>query len=204
MFQKVLDLFFKPSLVDTHVGDIRSDILVEQSHSLRARRIDHLDTLVSFIDYRSSLPLQRAIYTLKYKRMESLVEELGELLLDVAIARYDETAVIIPVPLHWKRFFDRGFNQAEVLARYVGDKLEIPLEHPLKRTRDTGHQAWRSKTDRMQAMKDAFAIRSGSNIPRRVILVDDIATTGATLDACAKVLKERGAERVEAWVIARG
>ena len=82
--------------------------------------------------------------------------------------------------------------------------MDIQYSNLLKRVRDTGHQAWRSREERLCSMLNAFTVRRGVTVPSHVILIDDIATTGATLDACAKALKSSGVQTVDAWVVARG
>ena len=82
--------------------------------------------------------------------------------------------------------------------------MNIKKENLLKRVRATGHQAWRGRAERLISVKGAFGLSKGKSVPDRVILIDDLATTGATLDACAKALKDAGANYVEAWVVAHG
>lgn len=112
--------------------------------------------------------------------------------------------VVCPVPLHWTRQFHRGFNQALILAQVIGAKQGWPVAELLRRTRATGHQAWRKRADRLTAVTGAFAWKAGSPLPRTVLLVDDICTTGATLDACAKALKNAGVKQVVGLVVAYG
>ncbi len=113
------------------------------------------------------------------------------------------SAVLCPVPLHWSRKFQRGFNQAELLAKKVATSRGVTMKNLLKRVRPTGLQAWRKRAERFEAMQDTFR-PAQSSVPEHVILIDDLSTTGATLDACAKALKEAGAKRVEGWVVAHG
>ena len=113
-----------------------------------------------------------------------------------------QEAVLSPVPLHVLRRFARGFNQAELIARHIEEAMALPTKSLLCRVRPTGHQTWRDRSSRLQAMSGAFRIRRGSMIPRHVYLVDDVFTTGATLGECAKTLRMFGAECVEAIVLA--
>jgi predicted amidophosphoribosyltransferase len=113
------------------------------------------------------------------------------------------TPILCPVPLHWTREFSRGFNQAELLARVVSQKTGIPVVKLLKRKRPTGYQARRERSERKKSMIGVFTLIPNPN-PNTVILIDDIMTTGATLDACARTLKDKGAERVYALVCAKG
>ncbi len=213
MLAEFLDLFFPRSSLRGSSGawmtsdewkDIPLRVRTEHSPSLQARGLSALDSLTSACDYRDSLLLQRAIYTFKYKRVPELGKRLGEFIIEAGARGTIQHAVLVPVPLHWVRLFDRGFNQANLLALFASQAFRLPVRHLLRRTRDTGHQAWRTRAQRMSAMHGAFAVRRPSQVTLHVILIDDISTTGATLDACARVLKLAGAKRVDAWVIARG
>jgi len=116
-------------------------------------------------------------------------------------------AVLVPVPLHPRRFRWRGFNQ----ARWVAEALAAEggaagTEELLARVRDTPTQTRLDREDREKNMKNAFALRRGAVVksPQRYILVDDVFTTGATLNACAKVLRQAGAKRLDVVTLAHG
>ncbi|MDD4287362.1 MAG: hypothetical protein PHO20_04645 [Candidatus Peribacteraceae bacterium] len=109
--------------------------------------------------------------------------------------------VLCPVPLHWIRRFQRGFNQSELLARVVARERGLTVLPLLKRRRWTGSQMKRSRADRLTGVTGAFHCMA-DRPPQHVILIDDLSTTGATLEECAKTLKEAGVTRVDAWVIA--
>jgi ComF family protein len=132
-------------------------------------------------------------------------EELGKLLIDVMPLLHSDTekCVLCPVPLHWSREFYRGFNQAEQLATILSNATNIPVVHCLKRVRSTPFQARKKGAERRQAMHDMFRCILPS-VPSQVILIDDILTTGATMDACAKVLKDHGTVWVGGLVLAKG
>jgi ComF family protein len=116
-----------------------------------------------------------------------------------------ELDVIVPVPLTSRRRRERGFNQSQLLAERVGRSLAVPFEEALLRVRSSIDQARsRSAEQRRRNVEDAFALRRGGDVTgRRVLLMDDVATTGATLDACARVLLENGANSVFGLTIAR-
>ncbi len=108
--------------------------------------------------------------------------------------------VVVPVPLHPLRQLSRGFNQADELAR----SLDLPIASVLRRTRNTGSQADLPAASRHANVRGAFAVVRGANIRgRRVVLVDDVSTTGATLEACGRVLLASGAREVRAVIAAR-
>ena len=110
---------------------------------------------------------------------------------------------VLAIPLHSKRLAERGFNQAEALAREIATLLDLPLiDTGLARVRATEQQAHLDARARAENMRDAFAWR-GTAPPRRLLLVDDVLTTGATMGACAIVLRDAGAEAVHGLALAR-
>jgi len=215
MLKHILNFFFPiRSLAREEEGEwirpnderlLRSNPTYEEKLALQQRGILNLDRLVAYGSY-DALPLLRsAVQTFKYKRVPSLGMFLGQLMVRATpLLRQEQVPVLCPVPLHWSRHFARGFNQATLLAESVGAARGWKVRHILMRTRPTGHQAWRNRAQRRSSVKDAFAVRGNAPMPYSVVLVDDIATTGSTLDACARVLKEAGVVRVEALVLALG
>ena len=181
------------------------DPVYEGTDQLRAHGVQALDALRAAVQYHHCPLVQRAVHTLKYKRVPALHHFLGALLADAVppSPTFGERPVLCPVPLHWTRRFARGFNQAQLLAEVVAERHTLPLWLLLVRVRQTGHQARRGRSERLTAVQGAFRVHAGS-VPQCVILIDDLATTCATLDACAQALKRAGVERVEGWVVARG
>jgi len=213
MFHIVLDFFFpRKSLLGTEgkwlTEEERRSLqihpYVEWTEDLRARGLHSLDHLVAACPYKKHGVLQKAIHTFKYKRIRALSTDLAFMIAQSAeqVGR-PSSGTLCPVPLHWTRKFSRGFNQAEYLARDVSLQIKAHYQILLRRTRSTGHQAWRTRERRLLALNDAFAVVA-SEVPSHVVLIDDLATTGATLDECARVLKNAGAVWVEAWVVAQG
>ena len=184
---------------------LQSDPFCVYPAELRRRGIQSLDRLVAYSRY-DELPLLRtAIHTFKYKRVSSFGEYLGRLLARASLLLpLDEQPALCPVPIHWTRQFQRGFNQSRLLAEVVGRTRGWRVLELLKRTRPTGHQAWRARTTRKRAVRNVFSVRSDAQLPPYIVLIDDIATSGATLDACAYALKEAGVLRVDALVLAQG
>jgi ComF family protein len=148
-------------------------------------------------------PLAVAIQRLKYARRRMLADALGHLLAE----RYPfaPDALLVPVPLHVTRLRERGFNQAVLLARRLGRARGLPVaSRALVRLRATHAQPGLGATARRRNLADAFALRPGTAIARRVVvLVDDVLTTGATADACAAVLLAAGALRVDVYTVGR-
>jgi ComF family protein len=153
-------------------------------------------------------PLRDAILKLKYGRRKPLAGPLGELL--AAHIRkqpfWPETFdAVVPVPLHPDRERERGFNQAEMFALAVGQELALPaIDCVLIRNRKTKTQTTLSAAKRRENVKNAFAIRDSQSIQgKTLLLVDDVITTLATCDECARMLLEAGARAVYAVALAR-
>jgi ComF family protein len=124
-----------------------------------------------------------------------------------ALARDEHFDVATAVPLHWRRRWQRGFNQADLLAREIARRSGIPFARILRRVRSTRAQAGLSNTARRHNVVSAFAcrraLRDGELRGRRVLLIDDVMTTGSTAAACARTLKSAGAARVALLTVAR-
>lgn len=150
-------------------------------------------------------PLRDLIGLLKYQGVRSLAGWLGAWLALVP-KRYPEVAaadLVLPVPLHPRRQRARGYNQAELLARELGRSLGLPVKTRLfLRTEDTPSQTGLTRAQRVENVRGAF--RTHDKLDRkRILLVDDVCTTGATVDACARALKRAGAQSVEVVTLAR-
>ena len=144
--------------------------------------------------------LRRLLQALKYERRRSLARPLATLMQQQGGEVLDGADIIVPVPLHRWRRRSRGFNQAEDLARHLG----LPVTLALRRTRATAVQADLPAARRHANVRNAFARRRRvDGRGRRIVLVDDVSTTGATLDACARVLLDAGAIEVRALTVAR-
>lgn len=143
----------------------------------------------------------RAIHRFKYKKDTTFSKALGKIISDYPILEGFD--VIIPVPLHIKRLRERGFNQSLLLARAVGKRHRIPVNpFALKRTRWTELQVNLSGDERRINVKGAFEVHGGIE-GKRVLLIDDVYTTGATVGECSKVIKKYGAKEVCVLTLAR-
>ena len=161
----------------------------------------NFDTAYSFGSFEG--PLQKLIHLFKYGKVESLAEPLGRLLLRALPidSRFD---LVMAMPMHWRKQWERGFNQAELLARPVARRAGLQLSTNLRRRRYTLSQAALSESDRRENLKDSFCVKRPEQIAgRHVLLVDDVMTTGATLRTAAGVLKDAGAARVSVVTLAR-
>jgi competence protein ComFC len=157
------------------------------------------------------------VHRLKYGKEIHLAGALGKLASGALIDRrfqsaLDEKWPLIPVPLHQSRIRTRQFNQAEEIARAVAKLSGLPMEKWLKRVRKTETQTRLTRKQRMENLKKAFEVRTTWNKKNPaaltgapgVILVDDVFTTGSTVDACAKVLRKAGVKRVAVLTVLRG
>ncbi len=156
--------------------------------------------------------LREAIHSFKYKYIEDLEDILGSLFIDFLQVLENNYNIknyftyIIPVPLHKKRQAERGYNQADLLSKKPADFLEIKVfNNILKRSRYTFPQVNLSKAERKVNIKNAFRIiKKPSLKDDRILLIDDVYTTGSTMEECAGVLKKSGAKSVWGLVLARG
>jgi len=152
------------------------------------------------------------ITALKYRHDRMYGRVLGEVLAirvqehqlaDMANGALRRADILVPVPLHSRRRLSRGYNQAGLIAQTAGEVLGVPVAgQALMRRRDTGSQAQLGRDARLANLSGAFMARQ-SLAGRRVALVDDVVTTGATLTACIAALHDADAEHIECWVVAR-
>ncbi len=149
--------------------------------------------------------MRQAIYQLKYRNLRALAAPLAQLLNDYLITNPVAGEVLVPVPLHRKRLRERGYNQSSLLARELGRLSNLPVvDDCLIRKRHAPPQARTSSVDERQSnMADAFAGSDQRLRDKQVLLIDDVSTSGATLDACAAALKATGAASVWGLVLAR-
>jgi ComF family protein len=149
-------------------------------------------------------PLDHLVHALKYRGQLATARVLGELLgrriADLGL--HHEVDVIVPIPLHPRRHAERGFNQSAEIARHVGRRLRLPVDESLAtRRRATPPQVGLHLEERRRNLADAFL--AGAVAGRRVVIVDDVTTTGTTLQELARLLSRAGAAAVDAWCVAR-
>jgi competence protein ComFC len=149
--------------------------------------------------------LVRAILLLKFERMEPLGVWFAERLAEVVKVEGLLADVVVPVPLHRDRERERGYNQADLIARPLARRLKLPHRAVLLvRTRPRPDKQVLTMEERWESVRGAFATRPGSQVDNlRVLLVDDVMTTGATLDACSRALLDAGAKSVIGLTVAR-
>ena len=163
------------------------------------------DRARSFAIYDDALI--EAVLLLKYDEVTRLGDWFAARLAEMVERERQEwrADVVVPVPLHRDRQRERGYNQAELIARPLAKRLGLKLErYLLARTRPRPPQLVLSRTEHWRSVRGAYATREGLKVDNlRVLLVDDVLTTGATLDACARALKKAGAAAVLGLTVAR-
>lgn len=166
--------------------------------TLRERSFDKIYILFKYDEI-----VQKLIHLLKYNRYISITHYFVE----TAIKMYPELQnrsydAIIPVPLHKIRLRERGYNQSEVIATTLSEKLHTPVKNELLlRTRHTASQTTFSKKERDKNVKDAFYCPN-TITDKKILLVDDVITTGSTAEACLRCLKNAGVDQVNIFTIA--
>jgi len=167
----------------------------------------------SIIPFAYQYPLNGLIHHFKYRRHLTSGKLLGELLADnlkhhaLEDDNWHAPDLLIPAPIHWLKRWQRGFNQAEFLARYIADELHIPLAtHLIKRTHKTPAQKELTRAERQQNLRKAFAI-SEKNRPyikgKSIAIIDDVVTTTATVRELSQLLMKAGAKDIQVWALAR-
>ncbi len=150
-------------------------------------------------------PARRGLASLKYAGASRIAALLAAEALP-ALARLEAVAgdpVLVPVPVHAERRRIRGYNQAELLAHELARGARLPVADLLVRRLPTTKQHGLNRADRMRNLRGAFGLRDGADVPATVVLIDDIVTTTATLEACARVLRDAGSRMVYGFAIAR-
>jgi len=174
----------------------------------------------SIFKYAEDSLIEKIIYTFKYKYVEDIIYILKYSLQEYFKKNFEvfkDIDLIIPIPLHPRRFAERGFNQAELIANNVGGFLNKDIiSDIIVRNRYTEVQAKLNKGSRIKNIAGAFSINShvkkfgmelenkDSIIGKNILLVDDVFTTGSTMQECAKILRQNGAKKIYGFTIARG
>lgn len=147
--------------------------------------------------------LRELVHLLKYAGVRTLAAPLGEVLRR-AIPLDQPFDAVVPMPLHWKRQWRRGYNQSTLLARAVAKHRGIPVLDAIRRVRDTRSQTGLTNAQRRENMVGAFRMRRQPDVRGlRILLIDDVMTTGATGSSCASVLTRAGARSVTLLTLAR-
>lgn len=150
--------------------------------------------------------IKNLMHTLKYGHDSYIAETAGYILGEAFVEQGLADAgkyVVTPVPTHPKRLEERGYNQAELIARFFARTTLLEMDTSLvRRVRFAGSQVHRNRSERLEAMKDAFEASEVTK-GKHILLIDDVLTTGATVTACAEALKNSGAESVVVFTLCR-
>lgn len=219
----VLDLIFPPRcIVCSHLGTwlcaecssdlpyiagtvcCRCGIPLQQGHLCARCERDPLSLERIHSVFLFQGPLRVAVHRLKYRNGRAVAGPLGRLMAEWWEEQQIPVDVIVPVPLHPRRLRERGYNQATLLAQVLGRRMERPVRaKAVERVRHTRSQMRLDAAERRSNVAGAFQCLDDRISGRKVLLIDDVCTTGATLDACAKALQEAGATWVQALTLAR-
>ncbi|MEQ1667610.1 MAG: ComF family protein [Sulfuriferula sp.] len=151
--------------------------------------------------YRYAFPTDKLIHGLKYHHQFALVDTLTAPLLDKITTRPD---ALIAMPLHPQRLSERGYNQSQLLATVISRQLAVPrLSQATTRTRNTAPQAGLPLHERHANIKNAFTADAQQVAGKHIAIVDDVMTSGSTLNSLARSLHQAGASEVSCWVVAR-
>ncbi len=160
----------------------------------------YFDDIICVADYEDEI-INALIKACKYRFVKEISGILAEILCK-KLKAFPVRGALVPVPLSARRARWRGFNQAELIARDVAENLNVDFLPCLKRIRNKKAQAKLTEKERLENMKNCFAV--AGTVPKIVILIDDVITTGATINECARVLREAGAERIIIAAVAKG
>ncbi|HEY3430325.1 MAG TPA: ComF family protein, partial [Cyclobacteriaceae bacterium] len=157
----------------------------------------------AFFLFRKGGKVQQLLHELKYNNHPEIGDTLGEVYGQELAQLSDRFSLIIPVPLHASRKRKRGYNQSEEFAKGLSKSLGIPYSNALVRTTKTETQTRKTKLKRWQNVSEVFEVRDSTQIENQeVLLVDDVITTGATIEACAQMLLTSGCSSISIASIA--
>jgi ComF family protein len=146
------------------------------------------------------------VHALKYGDRLDLAPTLGRWMVQAGGAVLGEADALVPVPLHWRRLWTRRFNQSAALAEVIAARGKLPVAHALTRVKATRQQVGLTASERTLNVQGAFRVREEARADvkdRRLVLIDDVLTSGATIDACSRALLRAGAAAVDVLVFAR-
>ncbi len=168
------------------------------------RRPPQFEYCLSALRYQ--FPSDQLLSRFKYQRQLPCGQLLAELWLAHcrSDAQRQRPQLLVPIPLHWRRRWSRGYNQSLLLAEHWGAALSLPVDCALHRARHTPPQQGLSAAERRRNLRKAFALRRPEAVAgRHIALVDDVLTTGTTANVAAAILLAAGARRVDIWCLAR-
>lgn len=159
----------------------------------------------SCVAFSYEYPLDHLIHEFKYRRQLTSGKLLSELLTN-ACQQAERPDFLVPAPIHWRKRWARGFNQTEIVARHLGNSLNLPVIHALRQTRFHASQKNLGRRERHRNLRQSLALVDKTQPKIRgahIALVDDVVTTTATARALSELLLKAGAQRVDIWALAR-
>ena len=173
----------------------------------KIRGLTRVNRAMAYLRFSKKGKSQKLLHQLKYRNKPEIGEEMGRLygLILANNGFLNEWDVIVPVPLHPMKQKRSGYNQSDKFGAGLSKPLEIKVSNLLERKKFTDTQTNKSRLQRLENVDEVFELKQGENITRlRIVLVDDVITTGATLSACANVLLANAAKHVDLVTIAAG
>jgi len=160
-------------------------------------------TLIAATHYK--FPVNRAISEMKFEKQLHHIRSFSNLLIEAVRNHYHNKELpqaIIPIPLHPNRLRERGYNQSQLIAKHLTRRLHIPLlDQALLRIKDTPHQIGLKAAERRKNLKQAFMIYQ--ELPKHIVLVDDVVTTGSTIQEASKQCLKHGVKQIDVWCLAK-
>jgi predicted amidophosphoribosyltransferase len=173
-------------------------IILTKQH-LQALNLQYIDQVIAVDSYHDSAQLQQCIKQCKYQEDTTKLQVLIHILSPIVAGHIPSNYVLTAVPMHWWYKWHRGFNQAECLAKGVASATRHEVKTLLTKNFRLGHQASRNRAQRLHALQHTFFTKGA--MPNYVCIIDDVCTTGTTVNECAKICKLAGAKRVIACTI---
>jgi competence protein ComFC len=200
--------FDKVSFIENQPCYICNELGYENGICSKCRGESQIDKIIVATTYSENF-VSRIVEQLKYNFIEDLAGILAKII-DKQIVDKDfvndiYNVKIVPIPLHRKRYIERGFNQSEKIAKYLGEKYGGEIDEELLiRNKNTSQQAKLNRKERFENLSEAFGVRLGVEVPKKVVLVDDVLTTGVTFGEAVRVLKKSGVEEVVCVAVCHG
>lgn len=178
---------------------------VEEDHLFIRPQLDYVDEVYYSVYYNRFI--KELLHGYKFNDRSYLYRPFGDLVIGT-IRRHGldrEVESIYYVPLHRRKLAKRGYNQSELMAKYIAKELSLDIGHDLKKVKATKEQHRLNRMERERNLENSFKLKNGEGVRgKTILLIDDLITTGSTMDECGRVLKEAGAEKVIGMCLASG
>lgn len=201
IYKSILDIIYPPESNCIVCGEEQYIGLCPLC-KVRIKRMESVTDVITYGFYGNVL--KELILQFKYHKNFIAGDILSEFLVQLIEENNVKGDVICYVPMTRKSKRKRGFNQCELIANYIGDKFNIPVSNSILKIISTSEQKTLSKDERFKNIKGAFSIKNSNEILNKdIILIDDVITTGATINECIKILKKFGADKITVLTIAK-